>query len=135
MDNGIGGWVTKRAFLNGDKTAFMAGELPFTYTDVERRTNKLGSALLDVGVRKGDRVAALLFNSVEFMELLIAAAKIGAILVPINVRLGAGEISYILADSGADTFVVHQPLAAMPWMDVEAHDRPHRLIVDRLQGA
>lgn len=112
MDNGIGGWVTKRAFLNGDKTAFMAGELPFTYTDVERRTNKLGSALLDVGVRKGDRVAALLFNSVEFMELLIAAAKIGAILVPINVRLGAGEISYILADSGADTFVVHQPLAA-----------------------
>ncbi|NMN99331.1 acyl-CoA synthetase [Antrihabitans stalactiti] len=112
MDNGIGGWVTKRAFLNGDKTAFVAGERTLSYRDVERRTNKLGSALFDLGVRKGDRVAALLFNSVEFMEVLIATAKIGAILVPINVRLGAGEIGYILADSGADTFVVHQPLAA-----------------------
>ncbi|MBW0102435.1 long-chain fatty acid--CoA ligase [Pseudonocardia sp. KRD291] len=112
MDRGIGQWVTKRAFLNGPRTAFVCGDISVTYADLERRTTQVASSLLGLGVRKGDRVAVLLVNSVEFMEVLLACAKIGAITVPINVRLAGPEVGYILADAGADVFVFHEPLAA-----------------------
>ena len=111
MDRGIGQWVTKRAFLNGQRTAFVGGDTSFTFSDVEQRTNQVAASLLRLGVRKGDRVAVLLVNSVEFMEVLLGCAKIGAITVPINVRLASPEIGYILADSGADVFVFHEQLA------------------------
>lgn len=112
MDRGIGQWVAKRAFLNGQRTALVQGDSRFTFSDLERRTNQVASSLLRLGVRKGDRVAALLTNSVEFVEILLGSAKIGAIMVPINVRLAGPEVGYILADSGADVLVFHDPLAA-----------------------
>lgn len=117
MDRGIGSWITKRAFLSGQRVAFVApggGDSPdreFTYLDAERRTNRLASALHDLGVRHGDRVAGVLANSVEFMEVLFACAKLGAIFVPVNVRLTAGEIGYLLADSSADVLVHHGALS------------------------
>ncbi|HEY9266204.1 MAG TPA: AMP-binding protein, partial [Mycobacterium sp.] len=112
MDRGIGQWVTKRAFLNGQRTAFVCGDTSFTYSDFDRRTNQVASNLLRLGVRKGDRVAVLLVNSGEFLEVLLGCAKIGAITIPINVRLAGPEIGYILADAGADTLIFHAPLAA-----------------------
>ncbi|PXY17455.1 acyl-CoA synthetase [Prauserella muralis] len=105
MNRGIGAWVTKRAFLQGDSKAFVAGERTFTYADADRRTDQLASALAGLGVRRGDRVAALMVNSVEFLETLLACAKLGAIMVPINVRLAAMEVGFILGDSGADVLV------------------------------
>ena len=78
MDRGIGQWVTKRAFLNGQRTALVQGDTSFTYSDFDRRTNQVASSLLRLGVRKGDRVAILLVNSVEFLEVLLGCAKIGA---------------------------------------------------------
>jgi fatty-acyl-CoA synthase len=102
MNRGIGAWVTKRAFLQGASTAFVGGDRTFTYADADRRTNQLASALAGLGVRKGDRVAVLMLNSVEFLESMLACAKLGAILVPINFRLAAPEVGYILDDSGAD---------------------------------
>ncbi|MGB3352981.1 MAG: AMP-binding protein, partial [Mycobacterium sp.] len=112
MDRGIGQWVTKRAFLSGQRTAFVSGDTNFTFAEFEQRTNQVASNLMRLGVRKGDRVAVLLVNSVEFMEVLLGCAKIGAITIPINVRLAGPEIGYILADAGADVFVFHHPLAA-----------------------
>ncbi|WP_280208741.1 acyl-CoA synthetase [Nocardia cyriacigeorgica] len=105
MNRGIGAWITKRAFLQGGSTAFVAGERTFTYADADRRTDQLASGLAGLGVRKGDRVAVLMVNSVEFLESMLACAKLGAILVPINIRLAAAEVGYILRDSGADVLV------------------------------
>jgi fatty-acyl-CoA synthase len=113
MNRGIGAWITKRAFLQGSSTAFVADERSFTYTDAERRTNQLASALAGLGVRKGDRVAVLMVNSVEFLESMLACAKLGAILVPINVRLSAVEVGYILGDSGADVLAFKGPFAGI----------------------
>lgn len=110
MSGGIGDWVAKRAVLHGDKDALVSGDRHVTYSDLDRRTDRLAGALAELGVRRGDRVAVLLLNSIAFVELLLAAAKLGAILVPVNVRLSSDEIAYILADSGADVFVVHAPL-------------------------
>lgn len=111
MDHGVGSWVTKRAFLNREHIALVTGESRFSYGDLDIRTNRVASALVLLGVRKGDRVAVFLANSAEFIEILLGCAKIGAVMVPINIRLAGAEIGYILADSGADLFVIHEPLA------------------------
>ncbi|HZZ47902.1 MAG TPA: long-chain fatty acid--CoA ligase [Pseudonocardia sp.] len=111
--SGIGSWVTKRAFLNSDHPAFIDGDRRFTYADLDRRTNQLAHALVELGVRRGDRVAVLLANCIEFVEILAACAKLGAIMVPVNTRLAAPEAGYILADCGADVFAYHPQLAGV----------------------
>lgn len=111
MDRGIGSWPTRRAFLSGDRTALVAGDRRITYTEFDRRTDQLARSLRELGVRQGDRVAGLLLNSPAFLETMFATAKLGAVFVPMNLRLAPPEVSYLLADSGADVFVWSAPLA------------------------
>ncbi len=102
---GIGAWATRRAFLSGERTAFIEGHRRVTFAEFDRRTDQLAQALRGTGVRSGDRVGALMVNSVAFLETMFAAAKLGAIFAPMNFRLAAPEVSFLLADSGADVFV------------------------------
>ena len=102
---GIGSWATRRAFLSGDRIALIDGDRRITYTEFDRRTDQLARALRELGVRPGDRVAALLVNNAAFLETMFATAKLGAVFVPINFRLAATEVAFLLADSGADVFV------------------------------
>ncbi len=66
-----------------------------TFKQWNARACKLANALLDLGLKKGDRVALLAYNRVEWMELYIALAKAGLVAVPINFRLVTPEIQYI----------------------------------------
>jgi fatty-acyl-CoA synthase len=102
---GIGHWATRRAFLSGDVVALVDGERRVTYTEFDDRTDRLANAFRDLGVQRGDRVAVLMINCVELLETMFAAAKLGAVFVPINFRLSAPEVSYLLADSGAVMFL------------------------------
>jgi len=111
LDHGIGHWVTRRAFLSGDRPALVQDERTLTYGDLDARTSALARALTGLGVRRFDRVALLALNSAEFVETLFACAKLGAICVPVNFRLGPDEVAYILADSGADVLVTHAAFA------------------------
>ncbi|GAB2864339.1 acyl-CoA synthetase [Nocardioides pacificus] len=113
MDKGIGSWVTTRAFLSGDRIAIVDGERRLTYSTLDSSTNQLARALSALGVRRGDRVAGLLLNSTAFIETMLATAKLGAVFVPMNVRLAPAEITYLLADSGAGVFVYSAPLASV----------------------
>ena len=130
MIEGIGGWVTKRAFLAGDATALVEAGRNTTFNQLDERTDRLARALRGLGVRQGDRVAGLLVNSVAFVETMLAVAKLGAVFVPANTRLAPPEVSYLLADSGADVFVYSAPLApvargALPAEGVRVR---HRLV-------
>lgn len=102
MKTNIGSLLTKRAEICPQREAFVEFERGrrFTFAELNERANRIGNALLNWGIGPGDRVAVLLKNSIEFVETYFAAAKIGAILVPINCRLVAAEIAYILQDSG-----------------------------------
>jgi fatty-acyl-CoA synthase len=113
VDRGIGSWVTRRAALDGDDVALIEGGTRTTWAEFEERTNRLGHALMTLGVRRGDRIAVLMFNSVTFMETVFAVAKLGAIVVPVNFRLQGPEVAYILADAGADVLVHHDALAVV----------------------
>lgn len=101
MVKGIGSWIAKHSKLRPDRLAIVFNERRFTYAQFNDRINRLANALLTIGVRKGDRVNGLLFNTNEMLESMFACAKIGAILVPINFRLSVDEVDYIVNDSRA----------------------------------
>jgi long-chain acyl-CoA synthetase len=70
-----------------------------TYGEVDARSDRLAHMLAGSGIGPGSRVGLLTTNRVEFFEVLFAARKVGAVLVPINWRLAAPEVEYVLADS------------------------------------
>jgi acyl-CoA synthetase (AMP-forming)/AMP-acid ligase II len=107
MKNNIGRLLAKRAFLHPDKEAFVdvSQNKRLTYSQYNTETNRAGNALQGLGVGKGDRVAILLLNTVEYMELFFGIGKIGAIAVTLNIRLAGDELGYIIRDSGAQTLV------------------------------
>jgi len=80
----------------------------FTYRQTNERVNRLADSLLALGLKKGDKVAVLLENSVEIVELYLATAKTGIVIVPINFRLVGREIAYIVNNSDAETIFVHE---------------------------
>jgi acyl-CoA synthetase (AMP-forming)/AMP-acid ligase II len=79
----------------------------FTYPEVNKRVNKLAHSLLTMGLTKGDKVAVLLENSIEIVEVYLATAKTGLIIVPINFRLVGSEVAYIIDHSDAQALIVH----------------------------
>lgn len=101
MDQGIGNWTTVHAQRNPERLALVDGNTgrSIRFGELEQRTNALAGALRARGVRQGDRVAVLALNSPHFLEVAIAVAKLGAIFVPINFRLTAPEVRYILDDA------------------------------------
>ncbi|MFC4801475.1 long-chain fatty acid--CoA ligase [Neobacillus sp. GCM10023253] len=105
MVQGIGNWLVKHCKVRPDRLALVYNEKRFTYLEFNERVNRLANALLSLGVRKGDRVDALLLNTNEMLEAVFACAKIGAIFVPINFRLSAEEVHYIVNDSRAYHFI------------------------------
>ena len=102
---GIGSWLVKRAFLTPAKEAVVDGEKRLSYRELNRRVNRLAHVLQGMDLQIGDRIAILSYNRLEFLEVIMAAAKLGLILVPLNWRLTAPELAFILNDSGAQTLL------------------------------
>lgn len=107
MENNIGLILSKRALLDGSKEAYVDSQsgLRLTFTELNERSNQVANMLLSLGLGKGDRVAIMMMNSAEFFEAYFAVAKIGGVVVPLNWRLVADELEFILKDSGS-TFLL-----------------------------
>jgi O-succinylbenzoate-CoA ligase len=107
MKHNAGLSLSKRSNISTNTEAFVEFERDrrFTFKQLNQRSNRIANALLERGVKPGDRVATLLKNGIEFVESYYAIAKIGAVMVPVNWRLVANEIAYILGDSGASTLI------------------------------
>jgi fatty-acyl-CoA synthase len=101
----VGDWIKKWSLLQPQKKALYFEDRPFTYQEVNHRTNQLCHLLLKLGVMKGDRIAVLLYNCHQYVEIFLALSKIGAILVPLNWRLAGPELEFILQDSGSRTLI------------------------------
>lgn len=72
-----------------------------SYLEFDLASNRSANGLLDAGIQKGERIAYLGKNSPLYFELILAAAKIGAVMTPINWRLAGPELIYVLNDCGA----------------------------------
>jgi fatty-acyl-CoA synthase len=103
---GIGSWLKKRELLTPAKEAVVDGERRVNYQQLNQRVNRLAGALQRLGLRGGDRISILAYNCIEFVEVIMAAAKLGLLLVPLNWRLTAAELAFILNDSGAETLLL-----------------------------
>lgn len=103
--------VSKHASMQPGKPALRFKGETTTWAQLDERSRRLASALEARGVGKGDRVLVLLTNRPEFVETLVAINRLGAIAVPVNFRLVAAEVSYLVEDSGSRAIVVEQPLA------------------------
>jgi fatty-acyl-CoA synthase len=83
----------------GKKIGVVCGHLRFTYCEFNQRCDRLSDALLRMAVKPGQRVAYLSFNCHRLLEAYYAVPQIGAILLPLNIRLNPEELAYILNDS------------------------------------
>lgn len=104
----IGAFVSRCARDHGDRLLFDVfdrGET-ITYAGADRRSNRIAHALAGLGVRKGDRVAVMLPNRLDYPLVWFALAKLGAVHVPVNTRYTPREIAYVTTDSGASLAVV-----------------------------
>lgn len=102
--------LAMHARLYPDKIGARDLERQMTFRVWYGRACRLANALLGIGLCKGDRVCILAYNCVEWMEIYAATAMSGLIAVPINFRLGAKEIQYIVADCEAKAFIVQDEL-------------------------
>ena len=102
MHENLGEFLAKRAFLTPRREAYVDSHTNerLTYEALNTRCNRLANQFLADGLQKGERVGLLLMNSAEFMEAYFALGKIGAVVVPLNWRLVADELEFILKDSG-----------------------------------
>ncbi|GIH90348.1 long-chain fatty acid--CoA ligase [Planobispora siamensis] len=98
-NQGLGSWPARRARMTPDRTALSHRGGRTTYRELHARVNRLASALRDLGVRRGDRVAYLGVNHPALVETFFAAGTLGAVFVPLNTRLAAPELGYILRDA------------------------------------
>src|SRR4029077_18451185 len=87
--------------LYSGREAVVDGDLRFTYEEFFQRCDRWSSRLQRLGVRPGDRVAYIAPNMHGLLEAFYAVPQIGAVLVPINYRLGSGDSAYIIGRSGA----------------------------------
>jgi len=96
-----------------NKAAVHTADRSITYAELDTSVARLAHHLLDRGLRPGDRVAVHWSNSIETVQLLLAAFRAGLIAVPINLRLKAPEIAYIFEHSGARICFSEPALAAV----------------------
>ncbi len=89
-----------------DKEALIYGDTRLTYKQFNARVNQLAHAFLDLGIKKGSKVAILAFNCNQFMEAYFALGKIGAVAAPLNFRLHPEELKYIVKHSDAEAFIM-----------------------------
>ena len=106
-------FLDRSADVYPNKPALIHGDITYTYRDFYNRVNKLAGALLKEGIKKGDRVGFLVPNIPAMFEGHYGPLKIGAVLVAINTRLSAREVSYILNHSGAKVLVFDSEYAEL----------------------
>lgn len=100
----IGSLLTQNARKFPELLAIECEGRSYTYRQFNEEVNRLAHGLLQQGVNKGDKLALMMKNSDHFVFTFFAAAKIGAVAVPVNYRLQASEVQYILEQS--DTSIV-----------------------------
>lgn len=113
-----------------DRVAVVEGNTRYTYRTLYERVHRLARGLYRLGVQRGDRVAAVVPNTKLALELHLAVPLMGAVLVPINVRLKSKEMSYILNHSEAVVLFVDDAYAERLVSCLEEVPSVRVLIVD-----
>ena len=98
--------------------AVLQDDTVLTFGDLDERCNRMANVLVNLGVRPGERVALMFNNDYRFIESLLGAMRMGAVPVPVNIRMGDEAITYVIDDSDAVVLIANSDLA----------DRAQRLV-------
>ncbi|MGW5376640.1 acyl-CoA synthetase [Nocardia sp. NPDC003999] len=112
-NKGIGSWTARRELKSPHRVAVGYRGKEWTYRQLHERVLRLAHGLRDLGVQRGDRVAYLGPNHPAFLEMLFATGTLGAVFVPVNMRLAGPELGAHLDDSGACVLVYSPEQAAV----------------------
>ena len=106
-------WVSRRAVMHPERLALKAADGAYSYFELADRIAKAAGALQDqLGVKAGDRIAYLGHNSALAITLVFAAARLGAIYMPLNWRLAPREHAYMLSDAEPAVLVAEEAFRA-----------------------
>lgn len=105
--------IERNARIHCSRPAYMAEGRRVTYAEYARRVTKLASGLAAADVVIGDRIAILAHNCSTYIDLFGAAARLGAIVVPINWRLSAEEVAYVLTDTAPKVLIAATDLQSL----------------------
>jgi acyl-CoA synthetase (AMP-forming)/AMP-acid ligase II len=118
----------------GEQTALFIGGKRLTFSELDNRVERIAAALSRRGLRTGDRLAVLLPNGPEYIELVYACSRLGVIVVPLNARYSSREIDRVLEDASPRALVRHSGSAPtranLQWqlaLDKEPLDAPNGL--------
>jgi fatty-acyl-CoA synthase len=126
---GIGSWPVRASRKASNRPAIIFGDRTITYGELASRVTRLAEVLRGAGVHEGERVAYLGANHPAFLESLFATATLGAIFVPLNARLSAPEVDFMLNDSGASLLIFGASCAGIVG-SLESAIRPSLVAVD-----
>jgi len=106
-------FIKRSAEVYPDKLAVVNGDRRFTYREFNERVNQLASALKNIGIKHGDKVAFISPNIPPMLEAHFAVPMIGAALVSVNIRLSPQEVAYILNHSDTTMCFVDNEFAEL----------------------
>ncbi|MEK9702426.1 MAG: AMP-binding protein [Deltaproteobacteria bacterium] len=107
----VGAMLSTQARVQPERIGARDLNRKLSYRDWNSRSCRLGNALIGMGLRKGDRVAVLAYNRLEWAEIYTAVAKVGLVAVPINFRLTPKEVLYICSDCSISAVIAEEALA------------------------
>ena len=129
----VGDIPRRAAVVNPDKVAFIDGDRQLTFREFDAHCNRLAHHLLGRGLKRGDAVACLCMNSLDFIISAYGVAKAGLVWVPMNVLLQRPQLDYILEKVDAKLLVVDEAL--VPVMQGEGREPPPFLVIENSPGS
>ncbi len=106
----IADMIRRSAYHFPDKTALIYKDISLTYDELEKKCNKMANALLDLGIKKYDRVAILAHNSLHHVLTWLGCCKAGAVYLAINYLLRGPDIEYCINNSESKVFIIEDSL-------------------------
>ncbi len=126
----IGDWTGRRATLTPKREAILDNiqKKRYTFEEMDKRANQVARVLLDSGIQKGDRVCIYSKNRFDFLDILFACGKVGAILTPFNFRLTARETEYLLQKTDP-SIVFYDPTLASQFVELRPFVEKRHVVV------
>jgi fatty-acyl-CoA synthase len=123
-------FIERSAYIYPDRVAVIHGARRFTWRESYTRARRLGSALKQLGVEKGDTVAAILNNTPEMFEAHFGVPACGAVLNTINTRLDPEAVAFILNHGEARVLLTDREYSRMVKKAIELAGRDDMIVVD-----
>ncbi|WP_272031632.1 long-chain-fatty-acid--CoA ligase [Oceanobacillus kimchii] len=126
-------WKRRAIKYYPEKIAIVDGDKSFTYKEFGRRVDQLSKGLLDKGIKEGGHVAVMLPNTHYMLECFYGICQIGAVMVPLNYRLSAKDLNYIINHSDAKLLIVDEAFAG-PIEDIQNSLTLEEIIIVEVDG-